>query len=118
MSLSDRQHKFGKLFSKLLKFLERSSIKYTIGEVYRPQHMQDWYYEHGYSQTQISQHLKKLAVDMNIFLMVQGHRTPQLRYDKESLQHIGDYWEGLDPDCRWGGNFESFLDTSHFELVG
>jgi len=81
-----------------------------LGHVWRSEEEQRRLVEAGKSKTMKSAHLNRLAIDLNFF-------DPQsnLVYDKEYLQRFGDYWEGLDPKNTWGGNWESFTDTPHFE---
>jgi hypothetical protein len=61
-----------------------------------------------------SNHRKRLAIDLNIF------KDGSYITNKLMLQHIGDYWESLSPENKWGGNFvdskgSSYEDTPHFE---
>jgi len=89
----------------------------TMGEVHRPPQMQKIYVSLGKSKVKISQHQKKLAGDLYIFL------EGVLLEDRETLKPIGDFWESLDEHNRWGGSWRgmiesgksSFVDTPHFE---
>jgi len=56
-----------------------------------------------------SYHLKKLAIDLNIF------KNGRLLLDQGSLKHVGDFWCQQDPKNQWGGNWKSFKDLPHFE---
>jgi len=55
-----------------------------------------------------SAHYDRLAIDLNLFkdgvylTATEDHRT------------LGEYWESLDPDCRWGGRFR---DGNHYEML-
>jgi len=51
-----------------------------------------------------SLHSDRLAVDFNLF------RGGKLTQDYKPL---GEYWESLAPDCRWGGRFG---DPPHFSI--
>ena len=63
-----------------------------------------------------SKHLSRLAVDYNVF--VEG----ELTYDWQKIKLLGDHWESLDPNNRWGGDWnnndrkDGFIDTPHFEM--
>lgn len=81
----------------------------TAGELYRTAEQQDIYLKTGRSKTRDSYHLKRLAIDLNFF------KDGKLVYDVHALKPLGDYWEGLSPQNRWGGNFQSFKDVPHFE---
>ena len=54
-----------------------------------------------------SLHRKRLAVDFNVF------KNGELLTDGSQFEDLGVYWEGLSPDCRWGGRFK---DGNHFSL--
>ncbi len=109
MSLSDKQFEFIKDVSKLIIFCVDRNFKLTGGELLRTKAQQELYFAADKTRTLKSNHLKKLAIDLNFF------RNGHLTYAKSRLQFIGDYWESLDPKNRWGGNYTSFKDTSHFE---
>ncbi len=84
------------------------------GELHRTAEQQALYVKNGRSKTMNSQHLKRLAIDLNFFLE-QPDGSLKLVYDVEKLRSLGDYWESLDPANRWGGNWNNFKDTPHFE---
>ncbi len=88
----------------------------TAGELYRTIEQQEIYFKTGRSKTMNSMHLKRLAIDLNFF------KDGSLVYDRATLRPLGEYWEGLSPLNRWGGNFDrdwskadSFVDVPHFE---
>jgi hypothetical protein len=105
----DLQWKFLKNLCELFTEIEQRGFIATGGELYRTIEQQKIYFDSGKSKTMDSNHLKRLAIDLNIF------KDGVLIYDKDILQPLGDYWEGLDENNRWGGNFKGFLDTPHFE---
>lgn len=109
MTLSDHQFEFLKDVCKLIEFAIDQGAKVTGGELERKPEMQKIYLEKGLTKTANSQHMKKLAIDLNFFI------DGKLTYNKAQLQEIGDYWEGLSGYNRWGGNFKTFIDTPHFE---
>ncbi len=128
MSLSDEQFEFFKDLTKFKRFLinHESVTKVTLGEAQRSQQIQNLYFfgykiilnNEGYlqlkkcrrkSKKRISNHAKKVAQDLNIWI------NGVLTYKKRDLQFAGDYWEFLNPKNRWGGNYISFNDTSHYE---
>lgn len=109
MSLSDEQYGFAKDIYLLFGYLLANGCKFTGEEWTRTAEQQAIYLKTGKSKTANSKHLEKKAFDINIWI------DGELTRDKAKLQHIGDYWEKLNPRNRWGGNFKSFLDTPHFE---
>jgi hypothetical protein len=80
----------------------------TAGELYRTPEQQEIYMKTGRSQTMDSLHLKRLAVDFNIF------RDGKLVGSKAALAPLGAYWESLNPLNSWGGNGKKLVDCPHF----
>ena len=117
MNLVHEQSCFMHDFWKLLKFAWDSGLVVTGGELWRPLEMQKLYVQQGKSKTMRSQHLDRLAIDLNFF------RGSQLITKREELKFLGDYWEGLSPENRWGGSWRGlvesgqskFIDVPHFE---
>ena len=109
MTLRQHQVAFAKDTIKLYQFILEKGFEFTYGEVLRTPEQQAIYVKEGKSKTSLSNHLRKLAVDLAIF------KDGAFITTKEILQEIGDYWESLNPLNRWGGNWTSILDTPHFE---
>lgn len=129
MKLSEVQWIFTKNIAKLIIFAESNGFMLTFGEAERTA-SQQWMYVNGYaisggrlvkapkiSTTYYSKHLKRLAVDFNIFY------AGELTYDFDICKILGDYWESLHPLNRWGGDFNKndkdddlFKDKPHFEM--
>lgn len=117
MSLVVEQAAFLQDFIKLIKFANEQGFVVTGGELLRPVEMQKLYVEQGRSKTMDSQHLKKLAGDLNFF------RDGVLIQDRNALKPLGEYWESLSQFNRWGGSWRglvearksSFIDCPHFE---
>lgn len=107
--MSDRQWQFLKDVSRLIVRAEELGIKMTGGELYRTKHQQEKYVADGLSQTMLSKHRDRLAIDFNFFI------DGELTYSKADIQLLGDYWESLTPGNEWGGNWESFVDVPHFQ---
>jgi len=113
MSLSDEQWEFLKDVSKLILWAGLQGYKITGGELYRPELMQQHYFDTGKSKTMNSKHREKLAIDLNVF-KPDGDGF-EYTTKKEDVQAIGDYWEDLNDKNSWGGNWKSFLDVPHFQ---
>lgn len=126
MRLSHKQQIFTSNIAKLIIKAQELNIGLTFGDAYRTQSQVLLNY-YGYdvvrdnmklilerrnrnSNTLSSQHSKRLAVDFNFFL------DGKLTYRKKDLQELGDYWESLDKNNSWGGNWKSFVDTPHFQM--
>lgn len=112
MSLLKEQIAFQRDVRKLLDFIEAQGLTCTFGEVLRTHEQQEIYFHSGRSKTMNSQHLKKLAVDLNFFREVDGNYL--IVENKKDLIAIGEYWEQLHPTNQWGG-FWKFYDAAHFE---
>jgi hypothetical protein len=110
MKLSEQQQIFSKNIASLIVYADTLDIGLTFGHAYRDLETQKRMVATGKSKTLNSNHLKRLAVDFNFFI------NGKLTYDKHKLKALGEFWEGLHPKNRWGGNFKSFTDTPHFEM--
>ncbi|MCL6269329.1 M15 family metallopeptidase [Sansalvadorimonas sp. 2012CJ34-2] len=100
--------------TQLLQKAYEASFIVTGGELYRTVEQQKLYVRQGRSKTMNSRHLQRLAIDLNFFIPDQEGKV-RLTYEKSDLQAIGDYWESLHSDNKWGGNWKKFKDTPHFE---
>ena len=109
MNLSDEQAAFLLDACKLVQHATEQGFKVTSGELFRTAEQQAIYVQTGRSKTLNSNHLKRLAIDLNFF------KEGQIIWDKGILAPLGAYWETLHPKNRWGGNFKSLVDCPHFE---
>lgn len=110
MTLNDKQHIFAMNLAKLLQHVESLGLTCSVGEVFRPKEMAEIYAKEGKGILD-SQHCKKLAVDLQLFA------NGVFLQDKKDYQLMGEYWKGLNPDNRWGGEFAR-VDCVHFEMRG
>lgn len=109
MSLVQEQAAFLLDAAKLVQHATEQGFVVTGGELWRTPEQQKVYVQTGRSKTMASNHLRRLAIDLNFF------KNGELVYDKNVLRLIGEYWESLNPANRWGGNFRSIVDVPHFE---
>lgn len=108
MKLSDKQWEFLKDVSCLIQYADRIGLKLTGGELYRPQLMQQYYYDNNLSKTLNSDHGNRLAIDFNFF---QGN---QLITGGLLVEMLGTYWKSLNPYNYWGGDYKKLDDPYHF----
>jgi len=94
---------------KLIEYATQQGFQVTGGELYRTPEQQEIYIKTGKSKTLRSNHLRRLAIDLNFI------KNGMLCYDAKLLEPIGAFWEGLNTKNRWGGHFTTFKDMPHFE---
>ena len=116
MTLGQEQEAFAAHVPMLILKALEMGMTVRIGEVMRTEAQQKIYMQEGKSKTMNSMHLKKCAIDLNLF--VAGNWATL-----EDIRPLGKYWESLDPKNRWGGSWRgaverkesSFIDAPHFE---
>ena len=104
---------------RLVKVVERAieltEIDFTVLEGLRTPERQKQLVADGFSQTLKSKHLTGHAVDLGA--LVNG----AVSWDKQHYHTIAKAMkksaEELKINIRWGGDFKSFFDGPHFELV-
>ena len=110
------QAEFLRHVRRLLDFADEIGFVVTLGEAYRTAEQQAIYVQTGRSKTMDSEHLKRRAIDLNLF------KDGKL-CGRDGIKPLGDFWESLSPLNRWGGNWRglvdagksSFIDAPHFE---
>lgn len=108
MKLVDEQNDFLMDVASLILKADEMGYKVTAGELFRTPEQQKIYVETGRSKTFNSMHLKRLAIDLNIF------KDEKLCTVKE-IEPLGEFWESLNEKNRWGGRFKTLKDGPHFE---
>lgn len=119
MSLVATQAEFLLDACKLVQYATAAGFTVTGGELWRPIEMQQLYLKTGRSKTLNSQHLDRLAIDLNFF------KNGRLVGTRDELMKLGEYWESLNPKNRWGGSWRGavdagkakFVDAPHFERI-
>ena len=114
---SDEQWEFLKDTAKLILYADAQGYKLTAGEFYRTPYQQRYYVLHGLSKTSNSLHLKRRAADFNFF-KDRKHYCPDMTTDPEcmyGIKDLGYFWEELNENNKWGGNWYSFKDYDHFQ---
>ena len=109
MSLVTEQAAFLLDACALIQFATKLGFQVTGGELMRSVEQQQIYVKTGRSKTMNSNHLRRLAIDLNFI------KDGKLCYDKDLLAPVGEFWEKLNDANRWGGNFQVFKDMPHFE---
>jgi len=124
-NLTESQRRFTQDIGKLINFAYQQDLELTVGEAYRTRPQELLYYtgrtlqsiggklriikDRRRSSTMKSLHLKRLAMDFNLF------KNGELTWDIEDYRQLGRYWESLDSKNTWGGSWETFRDAPHFQ---
>ena len=107
MTLGQKQRLLVRLIAKLIEFAYSKGYELTLGDAFRdPRTNGAMGVKLGYSHPS-SNHKQRLAIDFNLFkdgVFLQG---------TEDHRPLGEYWESLDPLCRWGGRFN---DGNHYSI--
>ncbi|MBI5599213.1 MAG: M15 family metallopeptidase [Deltaproteobacteria bacterium] len=112
MTLSEKQRKFTVMVGELIRCASQMEYGLTFSWAYRDEEAQKRMVATGLSKTMQSKHLERLAVDFNLFI------GGVYQTKKEAYEPLGVYWKSLDPQNRWGGDFQSLGDGNHFEYGG
>ena len=99
MSLSKKQSEFTQCIGKLIAFAYHMGYDLTFGDAFRSPTNPD-----GHKK---SCHRSRLAVDFNLF------KKGKYLTSNEDHQILGEYWENLHPEARWGGRFN---DGNHYSF--
>ena len=95
--------------------IKETKIDFTVTEGLRTPERQQQLVNDGFSQTMKSKHLTGHAVDL--VAIVNG----KVSWDKEHYPEIARAMKKAADDqqvkIRWGGDFKSFFDGPHFELI-
>lgn len=95
--------------AKFILYLDSKHIQVTGGELFRTKHQQAEYIRTGSTEVKVSEHQRRLAIDLNLFF---GSSTPV--YDIEKLRPYVSFWLNLHPGNYWGGDYKSLHDPVHF----
>lgn len=109
MSLGDKQRRFAFCVSELIQYAYACGYELTFGDAYRdPRVHGEFSKKDSYSAAK-SVHKLRLAVDLNLFVggvyITDGDHPAYIK--------LGEWWESLDEDARWGGRFQ---DSNHFSF--
>ena len=99
MSLREQQSKFSRLLAELIIYAYDLGYEITFGDV--------WALDR---HSENSLHYDRLAADLNLF------KDGKYLFKTGDHKGLGEYWESLDPDCRWGGRFR-VKDGNHYEMI-
>jgi hypothetical protein len=94
MTLLQKQKKFASYAAQLIQHIEAAGYNVTLGR--------------ARTEGDPRCHGMSLAIDLNLF------DGDKYLTDTKAHQAFGEWWEALDPDCRWGGRFD---DGNHYSIT-
>jgi len=104
-----------KLIRVVKRAIEFTTADFTVLEGLRSKERQQELYDAGKSQTLNSKHLVGCAVDLGVL------KDGKISWDKEDYIKLAvvvkQAANELNVNIRWGGDFKSFFDGPHFELI-
>ena len=109
MTLGEKQRLFTRLVGKLIEFAYANGYELTFGDAYRSPEQARLNAQSG-SGIVNSLHCERLAIDFNLF------KDGVYLTDSAAYKPLGEYWEFLGADCRWGGRFKR-PDGNHFSIT-
>lgn len=109
MTLSEKQRLFTRYVGMLIAFAYKQGYELTFGDAYRSPKQAAANAASG-SGISNSLHGKRLALDFNLFI------NGVFQTDSAAHKPLGEYWESLDPLCRWGGRFTK-PDGNHYSIT-
>jgi peptidoglycan L-alanyl-D-glutamate endopeptidase CwlK len=105
--------------SRLVRVVEQAiketTIDFTVTEGLRTPERQQQLVNDGFSQTMKSKHLTGHAVDL--VALVDGKVSWDKKHYPEIARAMKKAADEQQVKIRWGGDFKSFFDGPHFELV-
>ena len=108
MKLREKQSIFALNVALLIQHAYSIGYEITFGEALRTLEQQAIYVKNGRSNTINSKHLKRLAIDLNLF------KDGVFLIKTIDYKVLGDYWKELNIENVWGGDFG---DGNHFQMT-
>ena len=108
MTLGTAQREVMFHVSELIQYIYSKGFSVSGGDLYRDPRSHGKMNENGPYGRDRSAHKQRLAIDLNLF----DEEGTYLR-DTRAHQVFGEYWKGLHPKNRWGGDFRR-PDGNHY----
>jgi len=106
-SLRQKQSRFAHSVGLLILQAEKLGFEVTLGDAYRDPRLHGAVgVKLGYGHPK-SAHKQRLAIDLNLY------RDGKYLEDTEDHKPLGEWWEAIGTDHRWGGRFE---DGNHYSI--
>ena len=111
MSLSTKQRRFTECIGKVIAFAYSKGWGLTFGDAYRDSRAFGFFGIKKLYSSVRSVHKIRLAVDFNLFV-----DNKYIKVKTPEYEELGEYWESLDTEARWGGRFTK-PDPNHFSFT-
>ena len=110
MKIGERQRLLTRLLPRLLDKAHELGYELTIGDGFRDPRVFGLPGEAVGYGARWSCHKLRLAIDLNLF------RDGVYLTRTEDHRPLGEFWESLHPECKWGGNFKAGADGNHYSI--
>ena len=107
-TLRQKQSRFVRLVGLLIEWAYANNYELTFAEAYRTPEQAASIAKTGKGIAN-SLHTQRLAIDLNLF------RNGAYLTATNDHKPLGEYWESLGEDCKWGGRF-SRPDGNHYSI--
>jgi hypothetical protein len=107
VKLGERQRLLTRLLPRLLDKAHELGFEVTLGDGFRDPRVFGMPGEQKGYGAMWSGHKLRIAIDLNIF------RDGNYLTATEDHKPLGEFWESLHPECRWGGRYQ---DGNHYEV--
>lgn len=113
-SLGAKQRRFTYYIALLIQEAYARGYELTFGEAWRTPEQAKLNAAKGKGISN-SLHIDRLAIDLNLF------KDGEYLATSEAHRPLGEWWEALDKDCRWGGRFKNSKgvpkpDGNHYSI--
>lgn len=107
-TLRQKQSRFALGVALLIQHADSLGYEVTLGEAWRTPEQAKWNAAQGIG-TVSSLHIERLAMDINLF------KDGEFLQSTDDHRPLGEWWESLGPDYRWGGRFKR-PDGNHYAI--
>lgn len=107
-TLRQKQSRFARDAARLILHAYELGYEITLGEAWRTKQQAQMNAQVGIG-TFNSLHIERLAIDLNLF------SDGEFLEDSDSHRKLGEWWESLGPDHKWGGRFKK-PDGNHYAI--
>jgi hypothetical protein len=108
-TLRQKQSRFALGVALLIQHADNLGYAVTLGEAWRTPEQAKWNAAQGIG-TVSSLHIERLAIDLNLF------KDGAFLQSTEDHRALGEWWESLGSDYRWGGRFKK-PDGNHYSIT-